>query len=327
MRVSEQATEILPADGYLSDEWYELRRDTVSASEVAAILGLSPWVSAFDLWFEKRTGETSQTENRAMARGKRREQAIRDDFADEHPEFHVAAVGLIRNDARPWQTCTPDALVYDLAAGPVTRPCDCGCGRFTPHLREPIAVLEAKTDAGGGGWGDDGSDEIPVYYRTQVLWQMDCVGVNVAYLPVWHGFGYKEYAVEYHEADVLLMRDAAQEFLQSVRDDRQPDVDSHVATGRRLRKMHHTVIDDKVEVPKAVVAQWRAADRLVKAASDRRELAANRIRHAMGNMRVATVDGDKVFTRSVSDIKERVQTVAAHTRNVLHHTKPREDSA
>lgn len=309
MRVSDQATEILPPDGYLSDEWHELRRDTVSASEVAAILGLSPWVSAFDLWWEKRTGQPSQDENRAMARGKRREQAIREDFADEHPEFGVRPVGLVRNNARPWQTCTPDALVYD-----------------DVETHDPVATLEAKTDGGGPGWGDDGSSEIPVYYRTQVMWQMDCVGVGVAYVPVWHGFGYKEYAVEYDEADARLMREAAEAFLASVREDRMPEVDEHKATTRRLKKMHHSLTDDAVEVPDPIVRQWRVADRLAKAAEARRRLAENRLRYAMGDSRTATVDGQRVFTRSVYDVAERTQTVSGHTVNRLNPIKPKEAS-
>jgi putative phage-type endonuclease len=315
-RVSEYATEILPADGYLSDEWHELRRETVSASEVAAILGLSPWVSAFDLWWEKRTGESSQAETQAMTRGKRREQAIREDFQDEHPELIVATVGLCRNDVRPWQTCTPDALVYEYGGPQFTAVYDFDA--------EPVGVLEAKTDGGGGGWGDDGSDEIPVYYRTQVLWQMDCVGVNVAYIPVWHGFGYREYVVEYHEADVLLMRAAAQDFLTSVADDRQPDIDAHVATGRRLRKLHPSVVDDAVDIPRALAGQWRAADRLVKAATERRELAANRIRAVMGNSRTALVDGDRVFTRSVYDVKERRPSAVTPFTNSTTSRRSRE---
>lgn len=305
-RVSAYATEILPADGYLSDDWYELRRDTVSASEVAAILGLSPWVSAFDLWWEKRTGQPSQAETRAMARGKRREHAIREDFCDEHPEFHVAPVGLVRNDGRPWQTCTPDALVYEYGGPQFTAVFDFDA--------EPVAVLEAKTDGGGGGWGDDGSDEIPVYYRTQVLWQMDCVGVGVAYLPVWHGFGYREYAVEYHEADVLIMRAAAEEFLTSVREDRQPDVDSHKATGRRLRKLHPDLVDDWAPVPASYLRQYQTAAKLKRAAEDRMRLNEHRIRRAMGDAAEGRVDGHKAVTRSIYEVAEHVRKASTTDR-------------
>lgn len=322
-RVTEHAVEMLPAAASLSDEWRAARRDTVSASEVAAILGLSPWVSAFDLWWEKRTGEESQDESRSMRRGRRREAAILEDFADEHPEFSVARVGLVRNDDRPWQTCTPDALAYE---GHTTEAhSDVHVDTIAAWTEfEPVAVVEAKTDGGMAGWGDDGTDEIPVHYRAQVLWQMDTLGLGVAYVPVWFGFGYREYQVAYDEADVKLMREAAETFLASVREDRQPDLDAHEATGRRLRKLHPSVVDGQAEVPAAAVAQWRAADRLEKAAAARRRLAENRIRQALGDYRVAVVAGERVFTRSVYDVKERTQTVRGFTVNRLNHIKPKE---
>lgn len=315
--MTEQATEIVPADGYLSPAWHEARRETVSASEIAAVLGLSPWTSPFDLWWEKRTGQPSEPENRAMRRGKRLEALILADFADEHPEFTVAPAGLHVNNERPWQACTPDGLVYE-AGWAYADPDD---------TTEPLAVIECKTDGDASAWGEEGTDDIPVKYRCQVLWQMDTLGLNVAYVPVWLGVNYREYVVEYHEGDVKLMREAAQAFLESVREDRQPDIDSHVATGRRLKKLHPDLTDEEVEVPATIVRQYQAARRLKKAAEDRMRLAENRVRHLLGPAAHGVIDlGDgqtKRFSHTVTDIKERTQTVAAHTRNVINF--PRKD--
>lgn len=304
------AAEVVPVE-YRTPEWYAARRGGVSASEIAAILGISPWVSAFDLWWAKRTGEDSQPENRAMRRGRRYEPLVLEDFADAHPEFAVGPSVTIRSTDRPWQVATPDGLVFESTAA-----------RSACKLAGAVAVVEAKTGQ-RHEWGEPGTDDVPVHYRAQVLWQMDALGVRVAYLPVLFGDDYAEYVVEYDEADVALMRRAALDFLESVREDRQPDVDGHSATARRLKKLHPSIEPGAVEVPAAVVRQYHAAKRLRDAAEARMRLAENRVRSILGPHAIATVDEVKVAGRSVYDVRERTQTVRAHTVNRLTFTRER----
>jgi putative phage-type endonuclease len=301
MRVTDQA-ELVDVE-YRSPEWYDARRDSIAASEVAALLGLSPWSSPFDLWWLKRTGDDSQPENDEMKRGRRLEPMVVEDFEQAHPELVIGKSVTVRNIERPWQVATPDALGID--------------------GEEVVATIEAKTAFSRAEWGEPGTDDIPVHYRCQVLWQMDTLGVNVAYVPVWFGTQYAEYVVEYDEGDAKFLRDRAEAFLESVRADRQPDVDDSTATARRLKRLHPDVEDAEVEVAPYVVAQYHAAKRLRDAAESRMRLAENRLRAALGPARVATVDGRKVASRSVYDVKERTQTVRAHTVHRLTVTTQR----
>lgn len=308
--ITEQAVQVLDPGAYRTDAWYEARRDGIAASEIAAVLGISPdtWGSPFDLWWEKRTGDRSQPDNAAMRRGHRYEALILEDFAESHPEFTVRQpVGLCVNLERPWQMCTPDALAYD---SEVALP------------MQPDAVVQAKSGARRDEWGDEGTDDIPVHYRAQVLWEMDTLGLNVAYVPVVFGFDYREYVVEYDETDVKLMREAAQVFLESVREDRMPDVDASAATRRRLKRLHPTVTDGEAEVGRSVVAQYHAAKRLRDAAQERMDLAEARVRHALGAYKTATVDQKVVATRSVYDVAEAEIHRNAYTVNRLNWRKP-----
>jgi putative phage-type endonuclease len=304
---------------YLSDEWHAARRGGISASEIAAVLGISPWVSPFDLWWLKRSSEDSQAENRQMRRGRRYEALILEDFADEHPEFYVGQAVTARNTRRPWQVATPDGLAYE-------QPCTGSLADPPMFAGEPVAVIEAKTGQ-RGEWGEPGTDDVPVHYRAQVLWQMDTLGLNVAYLPVLFGDQYAEYVVEYDETDVKLMREAAEAFLESVREDRQPDIDSHIATSRRLKRLHPELVDEVVDVPATIVRQYQTARRLKKAAEDRMRLAENRVRGLLGPASHGAVDlggGEfKRFSHTRTDIKERTQTVRAHTKDVINF--PRKD--
>jgi putative phage-type endonuclease len=291
---------------YLSPAWYEVRRHGIAASEIAAVLGISPWMSPFDLWWLKRSGEASEKENRAMRRGRRYEALVLEDFADEHPEFDIRAGLMVRNLDRPWQMATLDGLAYE-----------------SPNSSSPLAPVEAKTGQ-RYEWGDPGSDDIPVHYRCQVLWQMDVLGLTVAYIPVRFGDQYEEYVVEYDPADVQIMRDAAAAFMQTLTDGVEPDIDSHFATGRRLKRMHRDLEDREVDVPLTIVRQYQAAQRLKKAAEDRMRLADNRVRHLVGNATTAVIttpDGRRTFSHTVSDIKERTQVVGAHQQNRINYPR------
>jgi putative phage-type endonuclease len=320
-RVTDHAEEVIPPHGYRTPAWHEARSTGVSASDIAVILGISPYESAFDHWWRRhldqpadRVAEEGDDAVRRTSRGRRLEPMVIEDFEIAHPEFTVRPCGLIRNVTRTWQMATPDALVYDHVARPFGA---------VPDDATPVATLEAKTAGGSEGFGPTGTDEIPAHYRAQVLWQMDTLGLDGGYLAAWIGFDYREYTITYDPADVEFMRQAATRFLDSLDAGVPPLVDSHPTTRRRLQSLHPTVVDGRAEVPAAVVRQYHAARRLRDAAQDRMTLAENRLRSVMGDLRVATVDGRKVASRSVYDVPERTQVVKAHTVNRLTIRKDR----
>lgn len=315
-RVTDVAVEVVPPQGYRSPLWHEARMGSVSASEIPAVLGISPYQSRFDLWWAKRNGEHGSDDNAQMRRGRRVEPLIIDDFREAHPEFNVATVGLVSNVLRGWQVCTPDGLVFE-SSGEQMRRWRAG----EDYVTEPVATLEAKSAASGDGWGERGTDQVPVHYRAQVLWQMDVLGLPVAYVPVWVGFDYREYVVEYDLDDVLFMRDAARDFLDSLEKGEPPEVDGHPATTVRLKRLHPKLEDTQVEVSRHVLAQYQAARRLADAATERKRLAENRLRAQLGAARVATLDGRKVASRSVYDVKASVRAYPAYVVDKLHVTK------
>lgn len=57
-------------------EWHAHRAKYRNASETAAVMGCSPWTSAYDLWLLK-TGRKTQSENEAMRHGTAMEPAAR----------------------------------------------------------------------------------------------------------------------------------------------------------------------------------------------------------------------------------------------------------
>src|SRR5690348_4034345 len=96
-RVGPEGVEILPWNAPEA-EWLALRNSGIGASEVAAILGESKYDSPYSLWARK-TGRTEPGPRTAIQRrGLVFENAIADTFAENHPEYYVQRVGLVRHE-------------------------------------------------------------------------------------------------------------------------------------------------------------------------------------------------------------------------------------
>ncbi len=302
------ATLVLPGDAPEAD-WLDARRKGVTASEIAALMGLSNWETPFALYHRKLGNLPEQEDNLSMAVGRHFEAFVAGLFAERHPEFGVGGDGqtLFASLERPWQMATPDRILYD--AGRISGP--------------NLAVLECKTDAAYDGWGEDGTDEIPVKYRCQVLWQCDVLGVTAWYvaclfthsrkLRIYHG------EIDDHaKADLELMRWEAAEFLSRIDRRDEPPVDWKPPTTAALKHLHPDVEDTDVPVKRMPITRYRAACRAYKAAEQRKKEAENVLRQLLGNGHRITdrLTGEVVARRDVYDVREHVRK-ASHVDRLV----------
>ncbi|WP_242890145.1 lambda-exonuclease family protein [Actinomadura litoris] len=298
---------ITPTASY--EEWKakraELSRTAVTASEIAIVLGISPWGSAFNLYHLKRGTITDDFEDNAMSLGRHLEPWIADRWAEDHPEFGVDITGLWQSEDRPWQMATPDRYLWGLAAG-------------ERDWRKHDSLLEIKSSAGYEGWGEDGTDEIPAHIRAQVLWQLDTLGLTKGHVTCWfkHTDQRRDYVIAYDEADVDLMRCEAHSFLEAVKHGDPPPIDASAATGHALMKLWPTVEDHEAIVPAGLRRRYHAALVAQKKAKERVKRAENEIRARIGNAKtVLDPTGEKVATRSKYEVREHVR--AAYTVDKL----------
>jgi putative phage-type endonuclease len=308
-----------------SDEWHARRREGVTASEIAGILGIAPdaWTSPFNLYWRKLGKLAEDRDTDSMAWGRDLEAAILARFAREHPELGVTVGALYSNGDHPWRMATPDGLAHARRRKAGGMPAVRRVGGYRGRL---VAVVQVKTAHRDEEWGEAGTEEIPTYYLAQVRWEMHVTGVRRAYLPVlFDGRTYREYVVDQDDEDVALMVKEAEEFLRRIFDRDPPDVDWRASTTSALKELHPELEDREVEVD----PQWRedylAADAAIKAAEQEKALASNRILAAMGNAARAVVNGQKVASRSVFDLKER--TLPATTVRRLYVNKPKKEKA
>lgn len=308
--------QVLPA-GAPRDQWLAERRKGIGASEIAAVLGISPWESPFSLYWRKVEGWATD-DNDEMTAGRYAEPAVVQWFTDQHPEFELAWAGLYRHPDRPWQLATPDRLVYDqclTCADDDIRGCtQCAWNGFGP-LR---ALVECKYLIGGwDGWGEPGTDDIPVYYRAQCLWQADVLGVDEVYVAAWHGAEFRQYLVRRDEKDLRVMRAAGQRFMDRIAAGDPPPLDGHDATLATLKRLHPDLDDRVAEVSAATAAGYRRARALKARAEELLATFEARLRAEMADARVAACGGERVATRVISDVAESVRTYAAHRRDYL----------
>lgn len=298
-------------------DWLEARRKGVTASEIAVVMGLSPYSSPYKLWHQKLGILPDDEQAEEQEFGTFCEPYIARKFAGRHPELVLRGDGreLYAHSARPWQLATPDRLVH----GRVVSIGDGG------HFISPSAVAEFKSDNGSDEWGEPGTDEIPVHYRCQVLWQMDVIGVSRAYVAcLGRDRKVREYLIEHDDspvreyphvipgplasgicracADIELMHAAARDFLDSIDRKEPPDVDYRPATRAALSALYPDVDEREVHVGRQLAISYRAAVKHAKEAGRRKDEMTARLLEAMGNARRAIEHNTEapVATRSVS---------------------------
>jgi len=293
-------------------QWHKLRRNGIGASEIAAVMGISPWDSPFSLYWRKVLGsEVEPTDD--MSTGTRLEPVIADWWADTHGTpsgLVVARAGLYAHPERPWQLATPDRLVHPTCACCSDGRCGCSDCRNTGVGGPPHAVLECKWVSTWDGWGQPGSDEIPVHYRAQTLWQCDVLGVGEWHLAALGPSGFRAYRGVIgprERRDLTLMREHAARFLRQLEAGSPPSIDSHAATLAMLKELHPDLIDEAVEVSSETATLYRRARALRARADALVRRAEARLRSEMGNRRVATHNGRKIAIRSVYET-QRIDT-------------------
>lgn len=263
-----------------TEEWEQARAGLcITATEIAAVLGLSPWASRFSLWHKKAGMPTPPFEsNPAMKWGVRLEDDIAEEFAELHTEHPLLPTGTWRHRNRPWQRATPDRLYGD-------------------------RLVEIKSSPFGDGWGPTGSDEFPVHYRCQVIWQQDTLGLTEpAHLAVLiGGHDYREYVVEYDKDDAAMMRDAAQTFLHDVEHGIRPPIDGADATYQTIRVQPDGRDDVDVEISAEYAADYDIAQQAYRAADTELTRARGQILDAIGTGYRAVHQDRRIAYRTVKD--------------------------
>lgn len=295
--------------------WLSLRETGVTASEVAAILGLAPasykTSSPFALYVAKVTGTEPVGDSDEMARGRHLEPYVAELFEGTHPDLAVYPGGLYCNEARPWQMATFDRLSAD-GAGHLALGSLLDAVLLPDRAVMPVQIKTAATPRNhpedGQHWGEPGSADIPVHIRCQALWEMDVAGAASALVPClfmaeWKVHTYVIDRTDAVEHDLDIMRAEALDFLDRIDHREPPPVDWKPATTAALKTLFPMVDGTEAVVRKRTADRYRAALRASKRAERMMGEAVNQLRAESGGARF-------IFTR------DRGQVVKVASRAV-----------
>lgn len=278
--------EVLPTLPTGSPEWHEQRRLRIGGSEIAAVMGLSPWESPFSLWHRKAGNVPAlDLDGEAPVHwGKLLEDVVRDEWMRLHADTHYKRAELGVTIADGVAIASPDAVVSRR-------------GRGYSLDRE---VLEVKTAMNDNGWGPTGSDQVPVHYLCQVQWYMGTLALPRAHFAVLiGGSDYREYTVDFDADDYQMMRDSAASFIASIAAGEQPDLDGAYVTYETVRALHPEIDrGDSAEIDDTLAHELLTAKSAKDAADCAYRLACSTVLDRMGNAQHARrPDGTRVAFR------------------------------
>lgn len=175
-------------------EWLEQRKLGIGGSDVAAIMGLSPWKAPLEVWLEKtgRADAPDLSGRESVAMGTELESDVLEMYKRRHPECRVQRVNaILTSNARPWAQASLDGIVRD--------------------PKEGWGVLEIKTGSRDSEWAEG----VPIHYLTQVTHYLSVTGyafADVAALIGDHGLHYHEYRVSLDAEDMQAVVEAVDQF-------------------------------------------------------------------------------------------------------------------
>ena len=185
-------------------QYLEERRKGIGGSDIAAILGLSPWKTAYQVYQEKRKEVDDWKGNEATDWGKRLEPVLRQWYSDTTGRVVRMPEKIICHGKYPYMLASLDG--------------------FTDDRR----IVEIKTARHGKGWGAPGTNEIPDYYALQCQHYMVVTGYEVTDVPVTIGGGSPElYEVPADREVQEMILEAAAEFWRRVENGDPPEPKSY----------------------------------------------------------------------------------------------------
>lgn len=181
-----------------------LRKLGIGGSDIAAVLGLSPWRSPLDVYLDKIGTAKEKEESPAMYWGKVLEDIVAKEWARQSG---MTLWRVNKQITHPEHSC----LIANIDRA-------VKLGNKLPYYKgrwQTSAIFEAKTanQYAAADWGPTGSDQIPVAYLAQCIHYLGVTGCEHCHLAVLiGGQDFRMYRVDRDERLISKMQDAAVKF-------------------------------------------------------------------------------------------------------------------
>ena len=256
-----------------NEEWLKIREDGIGASEVAAIVGLSPWETPFSLYLKKTHQVPPTEENDAMRRGHYLEDAVVQWWMHETGEqvIKASAANIVYvHPYYPYMRVTPDRIV-----------------------RGRKKLLEVKSTVTNMG------DAIPDYYLAQVMYQMYVTGIHDAELIyIQRDLTFGRFNVAYDEEFALSLAEEVKRFwIENVLAGKEPEAINTSDLAIKVPKSTPKKSIKADDTALAQIAEIREKKAQYEALGDEIEELANSLKMYMSDSEaILDVDGKVLLT-------------------------------
>ena len=250
-------------------DWHAQRANAIGGSDIAPIMNKSPWTSAVYLWAQKSGKLIPPEGTMAMKLGNYFEPAIVRLFGDLHPHLTIHTGDYTyESQLNPAFHANPDGVIEDED------------GR--------LSILEIK-------FSRYAMPILPEHYRLQVLWYQIVTGLHSpAVLCAVAGGEYREFTIEYDQAEAEQLMRAAEGFLESVRTGKEPELDGSQSTYTAVRILHPDIQDTETEIDPGEYKLLLDALEQEKFWKQQSNLRKSVIQNSMQGARYGYVDGENV---------------------------------
>ena len=263
--------------------WLEARRQSIGASDIPAIMGTSPYTSAFKLWCDKKgliPIDTKELEHQTF--GHLMEEPAAKAFqmrSDAGVIIDPEGIG-IAHAAHPWNIVTPDRILL-VQREWITLNGIRGIDNDPYWIPIEIKnVSEYKQDA----WG---TSFMPEDYYDQVQNQLEVLGRPCSLvLAVMGGNRMLTYTVWRDLIRGTTIIQEAEAFWNSLERDEMPPPDDSESTTDAILKLHPKT-DDSEMAPSPEIVEWAKAEieasEAIKTWEAKKVLAGNNLRLLLGD--------------------------------------------
>jgi putative phage-type endonuclease len=264
-------------------DWLEWRKHGLGSSDAAAVAGMSPWRSPFQVWLQKTGQLEDDQESEAMRWGTLLEPVIADEF-ERRSELRVVSRQLrIEDPTEPWRRATVDGVVVQ-----------------DGEAWEPLGIYEGKTTS-AMRWALDWSQGLPDHYALQVQHQLAVTGLAHAWVTcLIGGQNLRVLEVERDQRAIDLLLRMEREFWARVEGRLPPPaVDGSSLTAAALREAFPSSQAGKVvalDDLSSDLTRLREARAAIKVAEAWASEAQNRLMAALGEAEVGLLEGREVVT-------------------------------
>lgn len=288
--------------GMSREDWLAIRRTGIGGSDIPAIMGKSPFSSAFDVWLDKTGEHTAEVNSEAMEWGVILEDVVGKEFSKRTGIKLKKFNAIVCHDDHRWMLANVDRLVVGE---------DAGC--------------EIKTT--NAYFKDTGT--CPELYALQSQWYMGITGRAKWYVPVLAG-GQVLYRYEVLRNEALIdeMKQVGREFWDLVEKKEMPPIDGSEACANLLGQMYSKADDREVELPLdtfELINQYDELSEQEKSIKEKKELISNTIKSFMKDSDRAFVYDRKVYWTNVES--KRFDTKAFKKENPEMYGKYVRESA